>query len=295
MPTSATNALPQAAVGCLAMLAATILFACMHATVRLASLDLHPLEVVFFRNLFGLIAISPWFFRRGVSLLRTTRPALHILRATLNVVAMSAFFVALTLIPLAKVQTLTFTAPVFTMLLAATLLGEKIDRSRWIAVAIAALGTLLVLRPGQVPLELGSLLVLGSAAVWGLTMIVIKQLSATDDAITITAWMVILMSLLSAIPAIMVWRTPQGIEWLWLLGTGILGTFAQLLLAQSFRMAETSVVLPIDFAKVIWGAMLGWWLFGETVHPATIIGAIIIFSTATWITLKASQKPDRRT
>jgi len=282
LPTSATNALPQAAVGCLAMLAATILFACMHATVRLASLDLHPLEVVFFRNLFGLIAISPWFFR-------------HILRATLNVVAMSAFFVALTLIPLAKVQTLTFTAPVFTMLLAATLLGEKIDRSRWIAVAIAALGTLLVLRPGQVPLELGSLLVLGSAAVWGLTMIVIKQLSATDDAITITAWMVILMSLLSAIPAIMVWRTPQGIEWLWLLGTGILGTFAQLLLAQSFRMAETSVVLPIDFAKVIWGAMLGWWLFGETVHPATIIGAIIIFSTATWITLKASQKPDRRT
>jgi len=262
----------------------------MHATVRLASLDLHPLEVVFFRNLFGLIAIAPWFYKSGLSLLRTTRPRLHIVRAMLNVLAMSAFFYALTMIPLAKVQTLTFTAPIFAMLLAATFLGERIDRARWIAVAVAIIGTLFVLRPGQLPLELGSLLVLGSAAVWGLTMIVIKKLSATDQAITITSWMVILMTLLSAIPAWFVWKTPQGVEWIWLLGTGILGTFAQLLLAQSFRMADATVVLPIDFAKVIWGAALGWWLFGESVHPATIIGAIIIFSTATWITLKAGNE-----
>lgn len=277
---------PRPMLGCLAMLAGTVLFACMHATVRLASENLHPLEVVFFRNLFGLLALAPWFYKSGVSILRTARPRLHLLRSLLNVVAMSAFFVALTMTPLAKVQTLTFTAPIFTMLLAASFLGEKLDRSRWIAVIIAALGTCLVLRPGVVPLDTGSLLVLGSAAIWGLTMIVIKKLSATDPAVTITAWMVILMSLFSAIPALLVWRTPVGIEWLWLLSTGILGTFAQLLLAQSFRMADATLVLPIDFSKVVWGALLGWWLFGEVVHPTTFLGAIIIFSTTMWITLR---------
>ncbi len=277
---------PRALLGCLAMLAGTVLFACMHTTVRLASENLHPLEVVFFRNIFGLLALAPWFYRYGFSILRTARPRLHVLRSGLNVVAMSAFFIALTMTPLAKVQTLTFTAPIFTMLLAASFLGEKIDRSRWLAVAVAACGTCLVLRPGAVPIDTGSLLVIGSAAVWGLTMIVIKKLSATDPAVTITAWMVILMSIFSAIPALAVWRTPNGIEWLWLLSTGILGTFAQLLLTQSFRLADATLVLPIDFAKVVWGAILGWWIFGEALHPMTFVGAIIIFSTATWITLR---------
>lgn len=279
-----------AVLGCLSMLAGTVFFSCMHATVRIASEHIDPLEVMFFRNLFGLVVILPWFFRHGITLLYTSHIKLHMLRALLNVMAMSLFFVALTLTPLAKVQTLTFTAPIFTMLLAAPLLGERISRGQWVAVAVAALGTILVLRPGVVPIDTGSLLVIGSASIWGLTMIVIKRLSATDSAVTITAWMVLLMTVLSSIPAAVVWTTPQGMQWVWLLAAGILGTLAQMLLTQSFRLADASLVLPIDFTKVIWGAAIGWFAFGEFVHVTTWVGAVIIFATACWITLNGKKQ-----
>ena len=272
--------------GTLLMAGAAVCYAILHGSVRYISSEIHPFEITFFRNLFGFIVLLPWFVVHGLKPLRTRRIGLHLVRATSNVVAMMMFFMALSMTPLALVQALGFTAPLFATVLAIFILGERVRLRRWAALIAGFIGALIIIRPGIQPIDTGSLLTLGSAAVWGFTLITIKILSRTDSAVTITAYMVLLMSPLSLLPALYYWTWPDGQAWFWLVVCGVAGTAAQLLMAQSFRVAEATVVLPIDFTKIVWGALIGYLAFGEVVDVWTWIGAAVIFSGITYITYR---------
>ncbi len=272
--------------GCIYMLASTVFFATMHACVRFVSAEIHPFEVTFFRNLFGFFALLPWLVIQGLEPLRTRRIGLHFARAGTNVVAMLMFFMALSMTPMVQVQALAFTAPLFTTVLAALILKENVRIRRWMATLVGFVGALVIIRPGFQPIDAGALLTLASAAVWAFTMIIIKQLSRTDSALTITAYMVILMTPMSLVAAIPVWDWPNLTQLGWLAACGITGTVAQFLMAQAFRSADTSVVLPLDFTKVVWGAIIAWLWFSEVVGIWTWIGAVIIFTGATYIAFR---------
>ena len=272
--------------GCLFMLASTVFFAVMHALVRYISAEIHPFEVTFFRNLFGLVALFPWFVVQGLAPLRTRRIGLHFARAGTNVVAMLMFFMALSLSPMVQVQSLAFTAPLFTTVLAAVFLRETVRMRRWMATLAGFIGAMIIIRPGVQPVGTGALLTLASAMVWAFTMIFIKQLSRTDSAITITAYMVIMMTPMSLAVAVFFWTWPTMAQLGWLAACGITGTLAQFLMAQAFRIADTSVVLPLDFMKVVWGATIAWFWFDEAVDLWTWAGAIVIFSGATCIAFR---------
>jgi drug/metabolite transporter (DMT)-like permease len=270
----------------LLMAAAAACYAILHGSVRYISSDIHPFEISFFRNLFGLFVLMPWFVVHGLQPLRTRRLGLHLLRAGSNVVAMLMFFMALSMTPLALVQALGFTAPLFTTVLAIFILGERVRLRRWTALIAGFIGAVIIVRPGFQPIDTGSLLTLGSAAVWGFTLVIIKVLSRTDSAVTITSYMVLLMSPLSLLPALFYWTWPDPAGWFWLVVCGVSGTAAQLLMAQSFRVAEATVVLPFDFTKIVWGALIGYLVFGEVVDIWTWIGAAVIFSGVTYITYR---------
>ena len=126
---------------------------------------------------------------------------------------------------------------------------------------------------------------LGSAAVWGVALLLIKRLSATDSAFTITSYMVLLMTPLSLLPALTVWEWPSPTQLGWLIACGLLGTVAQMLMTQAMRMADASAVLPLDFLKVVWGSIIGYFLFAELIDGWTWIGAAVIFAGATVLTL----------
>lgn len=272
--------------GALLMAAAAACYAILHGSVRYISSEIHPFEITFFRNLFGFIVLLPWFVIHGLRPLRTRRIGLHLLRASSNVVAMLMFFMALSMTPLAQVQALGFTAPLFTTVLAIFILGERVRLRRWTALIAGFIGALIIVRPGLQPIDTGSVLTLVSAAIWGFTLITIKVLSRTDSAVTITAYMVILMSPLSLLPALYYWTWPDPAMWVWLVVCGVSGTVAQLLMAQSFRVAEATVVLPFDFTKIVWGALIGYLAFGEVVDIWTWVGAAVIFSGITYITYR---------
>lgn len=272
--------------GALLMAAAAACYAILHGSVRYISSEIHPFEITFFRNLFGFIVLLPWFVIHGLRPLRTRRIGLHLLRASSNVVAMLMFFMALSMTPLAQVQALGFTAPLFTTVLAIFILGERVRLRRWTALIAGFIGALIIVRPGLQPIDTGSVLTIVSAAIWGFTLITIKVLSRTDSAVTITAYMVILMSPLSLLPALYYWTWPDPAMWVWLVVCGVSGTVAQLLMAQSFRVAEATVVLPFDFTKIVWGALIGYLAFGEVVDIWTWIGAAVIFSGITYITYR---------
>lgn len=268
------------------MLLATVAFACMHAAVRHVSADIHPFEVAFFRNLMGFLVIAPLFLRYGFTPLRTGRFGTHVIRALINVVAMLMFFAGLATTPLAQVQALGFTAPLFATLLAIAFLGERVGARRWTALAVGFFGALIILRPGYQSINLGPLLVVGSAAIWAVALIIIKQLSRTDSSVTITAYMTLLMTPLSLVPALWVWQTPDLHQFLWLTVIGVLGTLAQLLMTQSLRLADASVVLPLDFTKLLWGTAIGYLAFNEIPDIWTWVGGAIIFTGVTYITVR---------
>ena len=269
--------------GVLLMLIATICFSLMHALIRHMSTQLHPFELAFFRNLFGLLVVMPWFVRYGLRPLKTKRLGLHGLRAGINVMAMLMFFYALSVTPLADVAALSFTAPIFATVLAIVILKEVVGRRRWAAILFGFCGTLVLLRPGFEMVSQGQILVVVSALFWACALIVIKILGRTESSVTITTYLILLMAPLSAIPAAMVWRTPT-VEQLSVMALmGVLGTFGQLLMTQALKEGDTNVVMPLDFLKMIWAVLLGFFIFGEVPGIFTWLGGAMIFSSITYI------------
>ena len=283
------SGLPATTRGIALMLISTLFFSSMHALIRLISADLHTFQIALFRNFFGVLVILPWFLRDGLAPLRTQRLGLHGFRAVLNVCAMFAFFGALSLTPIAQVTALGFSAPIFAALLSILLLREVVRLRRWSAIVIGFLGTLVILRPGFESIDLGSALTLLSALLWGLTLIVIRVLGRTESSVTTTSYMVILMSLLSLVPAIFVCRWPSAEVWGLLVAAGVLGTLGQFAVAQALREAETGAIMPFDFFKLIWAAILGYLLFAEVPGPFIWLGGAMIFAAATYIAYRENQ------
>ncbi len=276
---------------CTFMLLSAVLFSTMQGSVRYLSAGIHPFEIAFFRSFFGLLVVVPWLFNTQQNHLKTDHIGRHLLRAVLNVVAMLLFFTALSLTatPIAQIQALAFTAPLFTTILAGVLLGEVVRMRRWSAVIIGFVGALIIIRPGIQPIDLGNVYTLLSASIWAVCMIIIKQLSRTDSSFTITAYMSILMTPLTLLPALWFWVWPTPTEWFWLLLTGVLGTLGQWAMAHAFSLADATVVLPLDFSKVVWGALIGYLAFGEVVDAWTWLGAAIIFTGASYIAFREQQ------
>ncbi|MBL4627849.1 MAG: DMT family transporter [Roseicyclus sp.] len=271
---------PPTLRGIIFMSASTVGFAVMHTLIRYVSAELHPFQIAFFRNVFGILIFIPMLMRHGFAPFKTKRLPLHGLRGVLNIVAMFAFFTALSITPIARVTALSFSAPIFTAVLSVLILGERFRLHRWSAILLGFTGTLVILRPGIIPTDPGSILVLSSAFLWGITMIVIKVLSRTDSAMTITSYMNVMLAFFAFIPALWVWRTPSFETWGWLVIIGLSGTLAQLALTQALKEGETTVVLPFDFLKLIWVSLFGFWLFGEVADLWTWVGAAIIIASA---------------
>lgn len=265
------------------MLLSTVAVACMHASVRFVTRELPAFEVAFFRNLFGLFVLAPWFMRYGLAPLRTRRLGWHAVRGGLNAVSMLAFFTGLSLTPLAKVTALSFTTPLFVTIGAILILGEVVRVRRWIAVIVGFIGMLVVLRPGIVTLEVGVLLILVSSLLWSFAILVIKELSRTESSITITLYMGLFLTPLTLIPALTVWHSPSLRQLGWMLLIGILGNTAQIAMAQALKNADSSALLPLDFVRLIWASAIGYLVFLEIPDGWTWAGGTIIFASASFI------------
>jgi drug/metabolite transporter (DMT)-like permease len=265
------------------MFIATFFFAAMHGSIRYVSATIHPFEIALFRNAFALVVVLPWFYRYGISTLRTQHFGLHALRAMFNIVAMLSFFYALSITPLSEVTALNFSAPIFATVLAALVLGEVVRARRWTAIAVGFLGTMIVLRPGFASIGLGQMLALGSALIWSCALLVIKTLGRTDSSATIISYMGLLMVPLSLVPALLVWRWPDLEAWGWLIAIGVLGGIAQFCMTEALRQADTAVVMPIDFFKLIWVALIAYLAFAERPDLYTWIGGAVIFSSTLYI------------
>ena len=265
------------------MLACAVIFAVMNAAIRHVSATLHPLEITFFRSLFGLLVFAPLFIRHGIEPLRTRRLGMLVLRGGLNVVTMALFFVGLSLAPLAKVAALSFTAPLFASVLAVALLGEVIRGRRITALVVGFAGTLIILRPGLGGMDMGGILVVGSSLAFALGLIAIKSLSRTESSTTIAIYAMLVATPATSLMALPVWEAPSWTELAWMAAIGGMGSLGHVLTAQAFKEADVTAVLPIDFTKLIWSAIIGYLAFAEIPDAWTWVGSTVIFSAIIYI------------
>jgi drug/metabolite transporter (DMT)-like permease len=121
-----------------------------------------------------------------------------------------------------------------------------------------------------------------------LVAIQIKQLARADSANTVVFYTYVFWVPMSLLPALFAWTWPQGIDWLWLLATGLFGTLGQLLWTRALRIGEVSALTPISFIQLPFVALLGWWLFGEAIAPHTLLGAAIIIAANVYIAHRES-------
>ena len=272
------------------MMLAAILLTSMGTIVRFVSEELHPFQVAFCRNLFGLVMLTPLLLRFGLEPLKTKRIGYMAARGIFNALAMLAYFLALGLMPLSEISALTFTVPLFVALLAVLFLGERLGPRRIASLAIGFSGALIILRPGVAVIDIGAMYALFSAATWAVAIIIIKHLSRTDSSVTITIYGLFFLVIFTLLPAYFVWKWPTGEQFLWLITLAAAGTAGQLLFAQSMKNADATLVMPFDFTKLIWASLFGFLIFLEIPTIWTIAGGAVIFTSASYLTYREGRE-----
>ena len=275
--------------GILLMSLSTVGFAIMHTAIRYLSFDLSPFQIAFFRNLFGFVIIVPIMLKSGMSIFRTNKIGWHASRSVLNICAMFLYFNALAVAEVAHVTALAFSSPVFASILAVLVLGERFRLRRWVAIAMGFVGVLVVIRPGVIPLEAGPIMVVLSAFFWALVLTMTKIMSRTESSLTIVTYMNLFLAIYSLGPALWFWQWPTTEGWLLLLLIGVTGTAAQLCVTQSIRETDPTVVMPFDYLKLIWAAVLGFWVFGEIPDEFIWVGGTVIFASSFYLAWRENQ------
>lgn len=255
-------------------------FSGQHAIVRYLSADIPPLELVFFRNLFGFAIFIPWLVKAGPGAMATKRIGMHAIRAFTNMGSLIAFFTALSLMHLADAAALFLSVPLFVCFGAIIFLKEHIGTARWIALAIGLAGALVIIRPGFETAGPGTLLVLVAAVFAANTRLMAKSLSRTDSPSTIVAYVTLLMMPVTLIPALFVWQWPDLAALPWLIAIGAFGSFGQLSAVKAYSIVDVSFAEPMVFTRLIWAAAFGYFAFAEIPGIWTLAGgALIVIAT----------------
>lgn len=265
------------------MVAGTVLFALMAVCIRLAASELHAFQIAFFRVFFGLAFLLPMLVRHGPGILRTDRLRFYVFRCAIGMVSMFAGFWAIVHLPLAQAIAISYSTPLFVTIGAVFFLGEVVGARRWTAVVIGFLGVLVIMRPGAESFTAGSLVALLAALASANAAISIKFLSRTEHPDAIVLWTTLIWVPMALGPALLFWRMPTGLTWLWIVLSGALGTTAHLLWTRALRLGDASMLTPISFLQILVVAVFGWWLFDEPLDRWTALGAAIIFASNLYI------------
>ena len=285
-PKIETGNLPQATMWLIASCAA---MAGIAAIARHLATDMHPYLIMFFRLVTAQLCMLPWLISNGIDVLRTERLGLYAIRALFTCGAMLTWFYAITLVPIADITALSFIAPIFATVGAALILRETVRLRRWTATGIGFLGAMIILRPGLVELSSGHWAALASAAFGSVTVLIIKSLSRTENPTKVVFYVGLFLIPVSSILAWTVWETPSRDMWIWIALIGPVATFAHVTLVKAMSLADASAILPFDFARLPFAALLGWLAFGEVSDMWTWIGAAVIFTSGVYIGRREAQ------
>jgi drug/metabolite transporter (DMT)-like permease len=250
--------------------------------------ELNVFQIMEVRSILGFFMLYPLIHSNGgFAAMKTSRPLQHLGRNLVHYVAQLGWFFALTLIPLAQVVSIEFTMPIWTAILAASFLGERMTAGKISAIVLGVIGVVIIVRPAAGEINPGQLIALGAAVGFGISVAMMKSLTRTESTIAIIFWMLMVQSAAGFFPALYVWRWPSAYAWGWIVVIAFCGTFSHFCMARAMLYADATVVLPMDFLRVPLTAIAGWLIYSERLDTFTLLGAALILS-GNLLNLKAS-------
>jgi drug/metabolite transporter (DMT)-like permease len=282
-PRGRLSALSPPVQAALWMILSALFFSAGAAAVRYLSAELHFIEISFFRSLFGLAVMLPWFVRFGLGGLRTKHQANYFARGVCSTIAMFLWFGGLSLVPIAEATAISFTTPFMVTIAAVLFLHESMRSHRWIGLVIGFLGTLVIVRPGFTEVNWGMLTVLAAGIFIAASVMNIKIVARDDSPDAVAVYQCLYMLPMTLLPAIFVWSWPSLEGWAWAIAVGVCSTYGQRTYTRALALADASAVTPLDFLRLPFSVGLGFVMFGELPDVWTLVGGLVIFAASAYV------------
>lgn len=272
------------------------------ATLLKAAEGIPPGEMVFFRSLFAVIPIIAFLAWRRELLegLKTRKPIGHLWRGVTGVLGQGLFFYGLTQLPLAEATAINYALPLFTVIAGALFLGENVRLYRWTAVAVGLVGVSVMIVPrlsvfsGDTSLgpgaAYGAIATLLACVVAAIAFVQIRRLILTERSSTIVLYYSLVCAALAFVTtAPFGWAMPSPGQAAMLVAAGICGGIGQILLTESFRQAEMSLVAPFEYVSLLFSIAIGFVVFGEIPTMPMLIGSVILVGSGIFIIIRERQ------
>jgi len=275
------------------MAAAAVAFTLMTTLIRETAKSVHPFEIAFVRALVNLLLMIPFAVRTGAAGLKTNNHKIFALRGVCGLVFLMTYFSGAALIPVAESQALSFTSPLWGSLLAVLFLGERVTGTRGLALAAGFVGVLIILRPGVVQVSAGAFLVLAGALAAAASNTIVKFTTRTDHPDAVVLYQMIYVTPLIFVPAWWVWIWPTAEQLLLMFGVGFFATLNQRFLSRAYAAADATVVLPFEFTRLPFAAVIGYLAFRELPEAWAWIGGAVIFAASLYMVRRESRASRR--
>lgn len=270
--------------GILWMLLATALVSAVAAMAKSAVTEYHILQILFFRQVFVFLSALPGLRRTFPHSLKTKFPFIHILRLVGAFFGLFMGIWAVAVLPLTTAITLGFSQVLFLSLLALIFLKEPVGRHRLTAVVIGFIGVIIVMRPGVDGLaDFYTLIPIAGALGAAVTFTCVRRLSQTESTETLLAYQAIFVGLIAGIPLFWLWETPDTDGWILLISMGVIATASNWVGVKALRLGEASVVGNIEYMKLIYATIFGYFIFDEIPDGYTLTGAAVIILASVYI------------
>jgi drug/metabolite transporter (DMT)-like permease len=248
-------------------------------------------QIAFFRYLFGLVPVAVMIWRNGGRTLRIRRPGLHLIRIGLIFTTSIAFYTGLRYMPLAEAVAIAFTAPLFVTVFSWPLLGERVGRRRWGAVAAGFVGAVIMLQPGTAAFRAEAILILVAALTFALAMLLTRRMAATETNTAIFAYSTLGAWIVSVPFVAFAWQVPVARDlWVFLM-LGLVGGCGSYLVIVAYRHAPAALIASFDYTSLVWATLFGWVLWQERPGPAVWVGAAVIVTAGLYIIHREGRRP----
>ncbi|MFO7705194.1 MAG: DMT family transporter, partial [Halopseudomonas sp.] len=287
--------LDQPRKGALLLATSALLFALMGILIREVSVGVNNENVVFFRNLLGVVFFLPMMLVKGFAPFRTQRLGRHFMRTFYGLGAMYCFFYAIAHLPLADAMVFTYAAPVFTPLLAWWWLRESLTPRMMFMVLLGFAGVLLVAKPSGALVDPIGLVGIAASLLAACAFVSIRVMSSTEPATRMVFYFALFSTLLSSIPLLWAWQPLSAKQIGMLVSIGLIATVSQLIMSKAYIVAPPGKIGPLSYLAIVFSGLFAWFLWDEVPDFTSWISAALIFaSTLISIAMPGTQAKPRQ-
>lgn len=266
--------------GAVLLALSALLFSCMGVLIREASATVNNENIVFFRNIVGVIFFLPLLLVKGFRPFKTQRLKSHLMRTSYGLAAMYCFFYAIAHLPLADAMLFTYSAPVFTPIIAYLWLKEPLTKRMLIFSVLGLVGVILVAKPSDALFSSLSLVGLAASLLAATAFVSIREMSDTEPAYRMVFYFALFSSLISAIPLLWAWQPLDGDQLILLCAAGLLAALAQIIMSRAYSLAPPGLIGPVAYLAIVFAGLFSLILWGEVPDLTSVFGAVLIFSVS---------------